>query len=52
MPGVVWVSGVGADRALTAKLTAGAGRHLSPGFHSQLLKLFTVSLQRAPSAET
>lgn len=39
-------------RLLTAKLTSGAGRELSLGFHSQLVRLLILSLQRAPSAET
>lgn len=37
---------------LKAKLTSGAGRELSLGFNSQLVRFFILFLQRAPSAET
>lgn len=54
--GDAWsVPGVGRwrqARLLTVKLTSGAGSELSLGFHSQLVRLLILSLQRAPSAET
>lgn len=52
MAGVVQVWGGGAGRTPQGQVDFRAGRELSVGFHSQLVRLFILFLKRAPSAKT